>query len=146
MCAGTASLQQFLYKRSLLIEHTAADMIFQQVSVLSQRKEQTGVHGLPQGSLRHVDIGIWGERRRRYLYKAKPTLYMQMQDNHSLTDHLISINEAADSMMEQLEAEMMEKEGVNEKLKAEDWMEWVRRANSIQSRAEEIVYNDLIYK
>ncbi|MBQ5564931.1 MAG: TnpV protein, partial [Clostridia bacterium] len=31
-------------------------------------------------------------------------------------------------------------------LKADDWMEWVRRANSIQSRAEEIVYNDLIYK
>ena len=92
------------------------------------------------------EIGIWGERRRRYLQKAKPTLYMQMQDNHSLTDHLISINEAADSMMEQLEAEMMEKEGVNEKLKAEDWMEWVRRANSIQNRAEEIVYSNLINK
>ena len=92
------------------------------------------------------EIGIWGERRRRYLQKAKPTLYMQMQDNHSLTDHLISINEAADSMMEQLEAEMMEKECVNEKLKAEDWMEWVRRANSIQNRAEEIVYSNLINK
>ena len=46
------------------------------------------------------EIGIWGERRRRYLYKAKPTLYMQMQDNHSLTDHLIEINEAAEAMTE----------------------------------------------
>ena len=92
------------------------------------------------------EIGIWGERRRRYLQKAKPTLYMQMQDNHSLTDHLIEINEAAEAMTEKLVAEMMEKEGVNEKLKADDWMEWVRRANSVQNRAEEIVYNELIYK
>ena len=49
-------------------------------------------------------------------------------------------------MTEKLVAEMMEKEGVNEKLKAEDWMEWVRRANSIQNRAEEIVYSNLINK
>ena len=30
-------------------------------------------------------------------------------------------------------------------LKAADQMEWVRRMNSIQARAEEIVLNELIY-
>ena len=37
------------------------------------------------------------------------------------------------------------KEGITEKLKAEDSMFWVRRMNDIRSRAEEIVNKDLIY-
>ena len=92
------------------------------------------------------DIGIWGMRRKRYLQKNKEWLYLEMFDNHTLTDHLVEVNEAAENMMDDLTEKMMEKEGVNEKLKADNWMEWVRRANSIQNRAEEIVYNELIYK
>ena len=68
-----------------------------------------------------------------------------MFDEGSLVDHLIEINEQAEKRMDMLEASMAESEGVTEELKAEDQMEWVRRMNSIISRAEEIVYNDLIY-
>ena len=35
--------------------------------------------------------------------------------------------------------------GVTEQLKAADQMEWVGRMNSIRSRAEEIVFSELIY-
>ena len=35
--------------------------------------------------------------------------------------------------------------GVTEALKADDQMEWVRRRNSIHSRAEEIVLHELVY-
>ena len=90
-------------------------------------------------------IGIWGNRRKRYLEKSKPLLYLQMFDEGSLVDHLIEINEQAEERMDMLEASMAESEGVTEELKDEDQMEWVRRMNSIISRAEEIVYNDLIY-
>ena len=48
-------------------------------------------------------------------------------------------------MFERLVEEMKRPEGVTEKLKAENQMEWVGRMNSIRSRAEEIVLNDLIY-
>ena len=40
---------------------------------------------------------------------------------------------------------MAAQEGVTEALKDADQMEWVRRMNSIQNRAEEIVLNELIY-
>ena len=40
---------------------------------------------------------------------------------------------------------MAEAEGVTEKLKAADPMEWVRRMNNIRNRAMEIVSNELIY-
>ena len=90
------------------------------------------------------DIGIWGYRRKKFLQEHKEPVYLEMFDSHTLTDHLIEINAAAETMMDTLREKMMEQEGVNEKLKAEDWMEWVRRTNSIENRAEEIVLNSLI--
>ena len=48
-------------------------------------------------------------------------------------------------MFDRLVEQMKKAEGVTEKLKAENQMEWVGRINSIRSRAEEIVLNDLIY-
>ena len=41
--------------------------------------------------------------------------------------------------------QMMQVEDVDEALKARDQMEWVRRMNSIQNRAEEILLNELVY-
>ena len=40
---------------------------------------------------------------------------------------------------------LAEKEGVTEKLKAENQMEWVFRMNNIRSRVTEIVNHDIIY-
>ena len=40
--------------------------------------------------------------------------------------------------------QMAAQEGITEQLKAENQMEWVRRMNNIQSRAEEIVRTHLI--
>lgn len=39
---------------------------------------------------------------------------------------------------------MMEKEGVTEMLKAEESLEWVRRANEIKVRVEEKIINNLL--
>lgn len=40
---------------------------------------------------------------------------------------------------------MTEAEGVTEMLKRENPIEWVRQMNSIKSRAEKIIKNELIY-
>ena len=66
-------------------------------------------------------IGIWGERRRKYLQAYKSGLYTGMLLWGTLNTDL------------------------EEELKVENQMEWVGRMNSIRSRAEEIVLNDLIY-
>ena len=62
-----------------------------------------------------------------------------------LEAHLKEIGDAAEEMFGRLVEEMKRAEGVTEQLKAENQMEWVGRMNSIRSRAEEIVLNDLIY-
>ena len=48
-------------------------------------------------------------------------------------------------MMDRLTAQMAQREGVTEALKARDQMAWIRAMNSIKNRAEEIVLHDLIY-
>lgn len=59
--------------------------------------------------------------------------------------HLLEIDEACEGRMEFLTQQMAKQEGVIEALKAADQMEWVRRMNSIRSRAEENILQELIY-
>ena len=48
-------------------------------------------------------------------------------------------------MFSRLVKKLAEKDGITEKLKAEDQMLWVQRMNAVRETATEIVNNDLIY-
>ena len=61
------------------------------------------------------------------------------------TDNKHKIDQACNERMEIIVSAMSEQESVTEALKAADQMEWVRRMNSIRSRAEEIVLHELVY-
>ena len=90
-------------------------------------------------------LGKWGRLRRRYLKEHRPALYSSMLLAGRLDQHLAKIDEACEERMELLTRQMAMQEGITERLKAADQMEWVRRMNSIRSRAEEIVLHELIY-
>lgn len=55
------------------------------------------------------------------------------------------IGESAQAMFDRLMEQMKKAEGVTEQLKASDQMEWVGRMYFIRSRAEEIVFSELVY-
>lgn len=90
-------------------------------------------------------IGKYGRMRRAFLKEYRPALYNTLLLTEKLFPHLAEIDATCKNRLEIMEAEMMCREGVNEALKAADQMEWVRRMNSIHSRAEEIVLAELIY-
>ena len=48
-------------------------------------------------------------------------------------------------MFDALIEQMKKAEGITEKLKEENQMEWVQRMGNIQQRAREIVFEELIY-
>ena len=87
----------------------------------------------------------FAKMRHRYLRELCNGIYTGMFLDGKLESHLKEIGEAAEEMFDRLVEQMKKAEGVTEKLKAENQMEWVGRINSIRSRAEEIVLNDLIY-
>ena len=55
------------------------------------------------------------------------------------------IDEAARNRMELIVPELAKRNGVTEKLKAENQMEWVRQMNACKAQAEAIVKFELIY-
>ena len=93
----------------------------------------------------HREIGVWGERRRRYLMNQHKILYYNLLTSCKLNKHLADVNEEAEEMYSRLVKELAEKEKVTEQLKAQNQMEWVAKMNSIRNRAAEIVNEELIY-
>ena len=91
-------------------------------------------------------IGIYGRMRRSYLKEHRPVLYANLFTSGTLHRHLAEIDQACNERMEIIVSAMVKQEGVTEALKAADQMEWVRRMNSIRSRAEEIVLTELVYE
>lgn len=90
-------------------------------------------------------IGIWGQRHLRYIKKHRRGLYIGLQLSWKLNDYLVDIDRQAEDMFLRLVDQMAESEGVTEKLKIADQMEWVGRMNNIRKRATEITLYDLIY-
>lgn len=89
-------------------------------------------------------VGIWGQRHYQYLKENKPTTVNVMRMNGSLKQYLREVDEQAEGMLFQLVKQMAKDECVDEVLKRQNQMVWIQRMNSIRSRAEEIVLNDLI--
>ena len=90
-------------------------------------------------------VGRWGMLRFNYLRKHQEALYTIMLMENTLNHHLEEIDRQAQEMEQQLISQLAQQEGVTERLKAENQMEWVARMNNIRNRADEIVLNDLIY-
>ena len=64
---------------------------------------------------------------------------------NTLIEHLKSIDDIATKRIKKYIKEMTIKENVNEQLKADNQLEWVRRMNNIKNSAEEIILKELIY-
>lgn len=91
------------------------------------------------------NIGLWGQLHYQYLKETRPSLIGVMRMNGELNSYLQDVNEQADEMNYQLIGEIAKREGVTEKLKAEDQMAWVGAMNSIRDRVREIVLKEVIY-
>ena len=90
-------------------------------------------------------IGVWGQRRLRYLKQHHKILYCNLLTTGKLYSHLADVEEEAQELFFRLVKEYAEREGVTEQLKAENPMEWVGRMNSIRNRVSEIVGFERIY-
>ena len=89
-------------------------------------------------------IGIWGQRHLRYLKEHKRVTYTSFLTNGRLNSYLADIDKQTEEMYHRLIVEMAERQGVTERLKAEQSMEWVGMMNNIQACAREVVTSKLI--
>ena len=90
-------------------------------------------------------IGVWGQRRLRYLKQHHKILYYNLLTSGKLRSHLADVEGEAQSLFLRLVKQYAEREGVTEQLKAEDQMEWVRRMNIFRERVNEVVNAEMIF-
>ena len=90
-------------------------------------------------------IGIWGERRRKYLQTSQRALYTAMLLGDTLNAHLAEVDKSATEMFDRLVEQMKSRDCITEELKAADQQEWVQRMNAIRHEATEVVMKELIY-
>ena len=90
-------------------------------------------------------IGVWGQRHLRYLKKCHRVRYANLLTSGEMNAYLADIDRQAEELFLRLVKQMADAEGITETLKASNQMEWVRRMNSIYSRATEVVLNGIIF-
>lgn len=89
-------------------------------------------------------IGVWGQRHLRYLKKHRRVRYANLLTSSALNAYLADIDRQAEELFLRLVKQMADAEGITEKLKVSNQMEWVRRMNNIRNRAFEVVLTDFI--
>ncbi len=90
-------------------------------------------------------IGVWGQRHLRYLKEHHRVRYANLLTSGELNAYLADIDRQAEELFLRLVKQIADAEGITEKLKVSDQMEWVGRMNNVRSRAFEIVEGDVIY-
>lgn len=94
---------------------------------------------------KEIEIGVRGQRYRRYLKQHHRIRYYNLLTAGTLNEHLTKVDQQAEQMFRSLVSAFSKQENVTEKLKADRPMEWVQKMNSIRNRAVEIVNNEWIY-
>ena len=91
------------------------------------------------------NVGKYGHLRNNFLKEHKRGLYTELMINGTLTNHLIDIDKTATARVNNIIDKLAKAENINEDLKQSKQLEWVRCMNNTKNRAEEIVFNELIY-
>ena len=91
------------------------------------------------------NVGIWGQRRHKYLREHKKVLYTGMLLTGRLNAHLEEIDKSANEMFDSIVEQLKLRDGITEGLKAQHQMEWVQRTNNVKNQATEIVNGEMIF-
>lgn len=94
---------------------------------------------------KEIEIGILGQRYRRYLKRYHKIWYYNLLTSGTLNEHLAEVDQQAERVFQLLVSALSKQENVTERLKVNRPMEWVQKTNSIRNRAVEIVNNEWIY-
>ena len=90
-------------------------------------------------------IGLWGQRHLRYLKEYRRVTYLNLLTSGRLNTYLAEIDKQAEELFFRLVEQMKQAQGITERLKEENGLEWTGRLNNIRACAREIVEEEIIY-
>ncbi len=93
----------------------------------------------------NVTLGKWGMLHKDYLEKHNRVFFNLLLTQGKLYQHCAKVENQARDMFDALVEQMKKAEGITEKLKEENQIEWMCRMQNIEARAREVVTTELIY-
>ena len=98
-----------------------------------------------ENSHKNYHIGKYGRLRLNYLKEHKRSLYTELMINGKLSNHLALIDQDTTKRVSSIINKLAKAEGIDENLKQTNQLKWVQGMNNIKNRAEEIIFNEIIY-
>ena len=86
-----------------------------------------------------------GRARLKYLQDYDKDKYLVFVATGELMLHLLSIQEEAEQMRENMLPSMKKEWGLTEQLKIDDQMKWVGLMNNLEATIKEIIFKELVY-
>ena len=120
--------------------------IFEEIGGTYRREGDYFVPNLLPPEAPEHQIDKYGRLCQSYLKEHRPVVYNTMLLAGTLWKYIADVDRTCNERIERIVSQMARKEGVTESLKAKSGLEWVRRMNSIHSRAEEIVLREVVYE
>lgn len=120
-----------------------------QESFIDKKYVRQGDYYIPNLVLpkqKKIHLNKYGRMRLNYLKEHKKAEYTIMFMENTLIDHLEEIQETSTKRVNHIIEELKEKSDLTEEMKNSDPLYWVGTMNAIKGQAEEIVYNEIIYK
>lgn len=94
---------------------------------------------------KEIAIGYFGRAHLRYIKLHKKVFYTTLLTKGKLNSYLENVDSEAQAFFFQVVKELSKAEGITEKLKEEDQLEWVRMMNNICNLALEIVNEEIVF-
>ena len=99
--------------------------------------------GLPEKEENQPELRKYGMMRKEYLRNHKIARFNILTLQNKLDSHLMEIDRQARQKVDNLMAELLEKDPAPDKMA--DTMAWTRHMNQIKAQAEELVIQEIIY-
>ena len=72
-------------------------------------------------------VGVWGQQHLRYIRQYKKVFYTNLLTSGKLQSYLADVEEQAQELFDRLVKQQAEREGITEKIKVDNQMEWVQK-------------------
>ncbi|ANU55862.1 TnpV protein [Acutalibacter muris] len=115
---------------------------------LGGRYERQGDYLIPCIALpaeEEQPMGIWGQRHLDYLKQYRKVTYTNLLTSGRLNAYLADIDRQAQERFVRLIEGMKQAQGITERLKEENALEWTGRLGNIRACAREIVNEEIIF-
>ena len=122
-----------------------AKSLFEQLGGTYRKESDYLVPCLTVPAEKELPIGTWGQRHLDYLKQHRRVTYTNLLTSGRLNTYLADIDRQAQERFERLIEGMKQAQGITERLKEENALEWTGRLGNIRACAREIVEEEILY-